>query len=291
MASTSSFEIDSEFVMKRIPPRKSTSHKRMNGVVCVVGGSRVYHGAPFLCAMGAARSGVDLVYLAVPAMVASPVRSLSPDLIVFPLPDSKLTRGNASRLAKWLPSVGAVGIGPGLGPQNPEELKKALAILSEKCGALVVDADALRPQILDSSDAVRKKTIVTPHAGEFERLFGQPVPEDLEGRAACVKKAAGDHGVVVLLKGPTDVVSDGDRVALNKTHTPAMTVGGTGDVLTGITAGLAAKGVERFDAACCAAFINGLAGLDATRELGNHILASDVVGCVPRVMRQFDRIE
>jgi NAD(P)H-hydrate epimerase len=285
------FEIDSEFVMKRIPPRQRSSHKGMNGVVCVVGGSRTYHGAPFLCAMGAARSGVDLVYLAVPAMVASPIRALSPDLILIPLPDSKLTRGNASKLAKWLPDVDAIGIGPGLGPQNPDELKRALAIFSEKCEALVVDADALRQQILESPEAQRKKTIVTPHAGEFERLFGQKVPDDLDERVALAKKAARDHGVIVLLKGATDVVSDGERVALNNTHSPAMTVGGTGDVLTGITAGLSAKGIERFDAACCAIFINGLAGIDAARELGNHILASDLVARIPKVMKQFDKTE
>ncbi len=112
------FEVDEDYVKSRIPARKRSSHKGMNGVVCVVGGSRVYHGAPFHAAMGAARSGVDLVYLAVPAVVAGPVRSLSPDLIVFPLPDSKLTRGNATRLAGWLPELDCIAIGPGLGPRT-----------------------------------------------------------------------------------------------------------------------------------------------------------------------------
>jgi NAD(P)H-hydrate epimerase len=289
--STSSFEIDEGFVKGRIPARKRDSHKGMNGVVCIVGGGRTYHGAPLLCALGAARTGVDLVYLAVPAIVATAVRSLSPDLIVFPLPDSKLTRGNASRLASWLPEVGCIAIGPGLGPQNPNELKNALATLSAKSPALVADADALRAVILEAPDAQRAKMVVTPHEGEFERLFGQKVPGPIEDRVAVVKKAAGEHGVVVLLKGPTDVISDGENVGLNNTHSPAMTVGGTGDVLTGVTAGLAAKGLGRFDAACCAAYINGLAGTEAAKELGLHILASDVVGCIPKTMKRFDRIE
>ena len=289
--SSSRFEIDEDFVKDRIPARKRDSHKGMNGIVCIVGGGRTYHGAPLLCAMGAARTGVDLVYLAVPAMVATPVRSLSPDLIVFPLPDSKLTRGNASRLASWLPDVGCIGIGPGLGPQNPNELKNALATLSAKSPTLVVDADALRPAILEAPDALRAKMVVTPHAGEFERLFGKKVPDGIEERVAVVKEAAAKHGVVVLLKGPTDVISDGEKVGLNDTHSPAMTVGGTGDVLTGVTAGLAAKGLGRFDAACCAAYINGLAGAEAAKELGLHILASDVVGCIPKAMKRFDKIE
>jgi len=291
LVSTSTFEIDEAFVKGMVPPRKRDSHKGMNGVVCVVGGSRTYHGAPFLCAMGAARTGVDLVYLAVPSMVATPVRSLSPDLIVFPLPDSKLTRGNANRLASWLPDLDCIGIGPGLGPQNPNELKNALVTLSGKCRTLVVDADALRPPILEAPEAHRAKMVVTPHAREFERLFGLKLPDALDERVALVKKAAGDHDVVVLLKGPTDVVSDGERVGLNVTHSPAMTVGGTGDVLTGVTSGLAAKGIARFEAACCAAYINGLAGAEAAKELGLHIVASDVVACIPKAMKRFDRLE
>jgi NAD(P)H-hydrate repair Nnr-like enzyme with NAD(P)H-hydrate dehydratase domain len=87
------------------------------------------------------------------------------------------------------------------------------------------------------------------------------------------------------------VVSDGDRVGLNVTHSPAMTVGGTGDVLTGVTSGLAAKGLGRFEAACCAAYVSGLAGAEATKELGLHIVASDVVACIPKAMKRFDRLE
>jgi len=291
MGPNSAFEIDEGYVRSRIPPRRMDSHKGMNGAVCIVGGSRTYHGAPFLCAMGAARTGVDLVYVAVPSMVATPIRSLSPDLIVFPLPDSKLTRGNANRLAGWLPDLGCIGIGPGLGPQNPNELKHALATLSGKCQTLVVDADALRPTALELEAPQRAKMVVTPHSREFERLFGQKVPDPLDERVAVVKRAAAEHGLVVLVKGPTDVISDGEKVGLNKTHSPAMTVGGTGDVLTGVTSGLAAKGMGRFDAACCAAYINGLAGEEAAKELGLHILASDVVGCIPKAMKRFDKLE
>jgi ADP-dependent NAD(P)H-hydrate dehydratase len=287
----STVEIDADFVGSRIPPRKMDSHKGMNGVVCVIGGSRNYHGAPFLCAMGAARTGVDLVYVAVPRPVATPIRSLSPDLIVIPLPDSKLTRGNASRLASWLPVVGSVAIGPGLGPQNPNELKTAISLLSEKARTVVADADALRPTLLELPETQRRKIVVTPHAGEFERLFGATVPADLAGRAALVKRMASEHSMVVLLKGPTDVVSDGAMVGFNRTHSPAMTVGGTGDVLTGVTAGLAAKGLDRFEAACCAAYVSGLAGSEAVNELGLHLLASDVVGSIPKVMKRFDRVE
>ena len=283
------FTIDSEFVAKHIPPRRKDSHKRMNGVACIVGGSRVYHGAPFLAAMAAMRTGIDLVYLAVPGLIASPVRALSPDIIVFPLPDGKLTRGATSKLVKWLPDVDCAAIGPGLGQQNEEELVASLERLATKTKKMVLDADALRPKVLSLSDKVQ--IVVTPHAGEFERLFGTKLGSDTSSRSDAVKQQAESNHLTVLLKGPTDIVSDGSNVGLNTTHTPSMTVGGTGDVLTGITAGLLAKGLPSFEGACCAVFINGSAGLEATEELGLHIVASDVVSRVAFVMKQFDQIE
>ena len=135
------------------------------------------------------------------------------------------------------------------------------------------------------------KMVVTPHSGEFERLFGVKLELETDKRAAAVSKAASEHGVVALVKGPVDIVSDGERVALNDTHSPAMTVGGTGDVLTGVTAGLLAKGLEPFDAACCAVFINGSAGVLAAAEQGLHIAASDVLRHLPASMKPYDRLE
>ena len=260
----------------------------MNGTVCVVGGSRLYHGAPFLCASGALRSGVDLVFIAVPASIATAVRSLSPDFIVVPLPDSKLTRGNVSKLMSWVPDVDSFAVGPGLGPQKPESLAQALNQMKGEGRSLVVDADALRSQVIPSIR--RTPTVVTPHAREFERLFGEKLPEDTPGRVQAVTEQAKKAGVTVLLKGPTDIISDGENTALNETHTPAMTVGGTGDVLTGVTAGLLAKNVPPFEAACAAAYINGAAGAEAAKQLGMHITASDVANNIANVMKRFDRV-
>jgi ADP-dependent NAD(P)H-hydrate dehydratase len=281
--------IDANMVAEVIPIRKRNAHKRMNGTVCVVGGSRLYHGAPFLCAEGAMRSGVDLVYIAVPATIAPSIRALSPDFIVVPLPDAKLTRGNVSKLLSWVEGVNAYAVGPGLGPQNPEHLVHAINSMKGGDVGLVVDADALRPQILPSLRKAR--AVVTPHAGEFERLFGQRLPEDLRGRVDLVSSSAKESGLTVLLKGPTDIISDGEKVGLNETHSPAMTVGGTGDVLTGVTAGLLAKGVRPFEAACAAAFVNGWAGAEAARDLGLHITASDVANRIANVMKKFDKLE
>lgn len=282
-------EIDSAFVERALPARKRSAHKGMNGTVCVVGGSRLYHGAPFLCASGAMRAGADLVYAAVPAVVAPSVRALSPDLIVIPLPDAKLTRGNVTRLRSWVKAVDCFAVGPGLGPQNPAELAACVNLLKGDSKGLVVDADALRPQVLPSIK--NSRTVVTPHAGEFERLFAAKLPENLGARAELAAAKAKEWGLVILLKGATDIITDGEQVGLNSTHSPAMTVGGTGDVLTGVTAGLVSKGVPAFEAASSAAFINGSAGSQAAKEFGMHITASDVVDRIAGAMKGFDRLE
>lgn len=280
--------IDADMVGRIVPPRRKDAHKRMNGTVCVVGGSRLYHGAPFLCAMGAMRAGVDLVYIAVPASLATAVRSLSPDFIVIPLPDAKLTRGSVSKLMTWVPRVDAFAVGPGLGEQRPELVVNALNQMKGDGRSLVVDADALRPQIVPSIRGTR--TVVTPHAGEFERIFGVKLPEDTAGRVKTVTEQAKKAGVTVLLKGPTDVISDGNHSATNDTHSPAMTVGGTGDVLTGITSALLAKNVAPFDAACAAAYVSGSAGVEAANQFGMHITASDVANNVANAMKRFDAL-
>ena len=281
--------VDAEYVSKVIPPRRKDAHKRMNGTVCVMGGSRLYHGAPFLCASGAIRSGVDLVYVAVPASIADPVRALSPDFIVVPLPDSKLTRGHVSKLMSWVSRVDVFAVGPGMGPQRPELIAQALNVMKGEGRGLVVDADALRQQILPSIK--KANAVVTPHAREFERLFALKLPDELDGRVETVSAQAKAGGVTILLKGPADVISDGTRTAVNETHSPAMTVGGTGDVLTGVTAGLLAKKVDPFDAACAAAFVNGSAGMEAAKQHGMHITASDVANQIANVMKRFDTLK
>jgi NAD(P)H-hydrate epimerase len=282
-------KIDKAFVAGLIPPRSANSHKGMNGRVAILGGSRIYHGAPFLSAYAALRTGADLVYLAVPEVIATAVRAQSPDLIVLPLPDGRLTRGNISKLKKWLPEVDCIGMGPGLGHQNDEDILNAVKELAPTVKYLVVDADALRPKLLEAG--MNGRMIVTPHAGEFERLFSVKLSSSTEVRLIQARNEAKKHNVVVLLKGPTDIVTDGEQVAVNTTHSPGMTVGGTGDVLTGITAGLLAKGLKPFDAGSCAAFINGSAGQEAVGEFGFHITASDVANKIPHAMKQFDKLE
>ncbi len=135
-----------------IQPRRNDSHKGDNGAVCVVGGSRIFHGAPYFASMAALRTGADMVYLAVPKLIASAIRALSPDLIVFPIADAKLTRGAADALLKWLPEIDSLVIGPGLGRQSPDGLKKIIGdVCLERKIRASLDAELNTPSFIHLS--------------------------------------------------------------------------------------------------------------------------------------------
>lgn len=271
-------------------PRRAWSRKGDNGVVLVVGGSWLYHGAPFLVSMAAMRSGVDLVYTAVPEKISTPIRSLSPSLIVLPLPDYKLTSKSIDRMNKVIDNVSAAAIGPGLAKGCEKGIIKLVKLLVERDIGVVLDATALFSDIL--LYVAGRNVVLTPHAGEFRRLFGFEAGDTLEQRVENVQKASASHRVAVLLKGHVDVVSDGSEVVVNKKNplSAAMTVGGTGDVLTGMVAGFMAKKVPGFNAAVAAAITNGQAGTAAAEKKGLHITPEDVIAEIPTVLKRFDQI-
>jgi ADP-dependent NAD(P)H-hydrate dehydratase len=281
-------KITSKLARQLVVPRKASSKKGDNGIILVVGGSSFYHGAPVLTSMAALRTGADLVYTAVPRSVIVPVRSYSPAIIALPMPDDKLTVGAANRIAAMVPKkADAAAIGMGMSIAKPEALVTLVAKLKDAGTKLLLDASALIPEVLKEIGNVG--TVVTPHAGEYRRLFQTEAGKTADERAANVHKMAQEHGVTVLLKGPVDVISDGKRVGLNSTHNPAMTVGGTGDVLSGITASLMTR-MEPFNAALLAAYFNGLAGNLAYKQVGLHMTSDDLVEALPSAIKPFDRI-
>lgn len=273
---------------KLTPVRKATAKKGDNGTVLVAGGSRYYHGAPVFTSMAALRSGTDLVYTAVPRSIKTEVRSFSPALIVLPLPDDKLTVGSANRLVAMMPKkADAAAIGMGMSIAVPDAIITLARKLKEQGTRLVLDASALVPEILP--EIKDTNAVVTPHAGEYRRLFGQDAGRTEKERVANVQAIAKRHGITVLLKGPTDVVSDGEKVGVNRTHNCAMTVGGTGDVLTGLVAGLVCK-MKPFEATLLAAYFNGLAGNLSFNRVGLHMTSTDLLEDLPQAMKRFDVI-
>ena len=284
-------ELSESIIKNFIPARRSDSRKGDNGIVLVVGGSYMYHGAPILSSIAALRCGTDLVYTAVPKINVVPTRAISPDLIVIPLADQKLTLGAVNKLVGALPrNLHSATIGMGLAVQEKNSLLRLVQSLLNHDVRLSLDASALIPEILPL--LADKNVVVTPHAGEFKRLFGDDVvPVQADRRIAMVEKNAKEFGVTILLKGPTDIISDGITTTyLYKKDVPAMTVGGTGDVLSGLVAGFLSKNRNTLESAASAAFINGLAGKSAQDRLGLHITSTDLLEEIPALIKPFDKI-
>jgi len=275
-------------LLRLLPPRERKSKKGDNGVVLVVGGSKLYHGAPLLASLAAYRTGVDLVYLAVPKSISIPIRAYNPSIIVLPLPDDKLTIGSVNRLLSVLPKkVDSAVIGMGLSLKE-EPILRLINELHNLNVKLVLDASALIPSILK---VINNNDVLTPHAGEFKRLFNIELSYNENERIENVKKFAEEYKCTILLKGYIDIISDGIRIGLNNTHNCSMTVGGTGDVLAGIVGALLSKCLNPFNASLIGAFINGSAGDLAYSKLGLHILPTDIIENIPYVMKDYESIK
>jgi ADP-dependent NAD(P)H-hydrate dehydratase len=277
-----------KMIKQLMPPRSSLSRKGDSGTVLVAGGSRFYHGAPVLASMAALRAGADLVYTAVPRSIITAVRSFSPALIALPLPDDKLTVGSANRLFAMLPKradAAAIGMGMTL---EPEAITTLVNKLKKSGTKVLLDASALIPHVLGEISGTG--SIVTPHAGEYKRLFGRDPGTAKEEMTTGVRRTAKEHGITIVLKGWLNVVSDGEQTSVVKRSTPAMTVGGMGDVLSGLAAGLLAR-MKPFDAALAAVYLNGMAGSFASKHVGLHMIATDLLDSLPAAMRPFDKVQ
>jgi hydroxyethylthiazole kinase-like uncharacterized protein yjeF len=268
-----------------VKPRRPEAHKGNFGRLLVIGGSDVFSGAPALAAMAALRTGVDIVIVATPEKAATAISSMSPALITIKLKGKHLNSSNLSFLKEQLEAATAVVLGPGLGlhSETKEAVKMVIEQLEEKGTPLLLDADGLKA-FSEFKRKVELPLVLTPHAREYEILTGKKLPDDVEERAVKVKKRARKLGATVLLKGPVDVISDGEQTKFNFTGNPGMTVGGTGDVLSGVVGGLLAMGTEAFRAAAAGAFINGAAGDFVAAERGYHMIPTDLLEYIPKVM-------
>ena len=279
--------ITKELIEKFLTSRENHSRKGDNGKVLIVGGSYIYHGAPALSSLAALRSGSDLVYTCVPKINASSTRSISPDLIVIPMADSKLTRGTVNKLLGQVPvDIDSTAIGMGLAIQDVEAIKLLVKSLLDRNVRVSLDASSLIKEILPIIEG--QNVVVTPHSGEFKRLFGESVGNDTSSRLTTCEKFAKQHSLTILLKGQEDIITNGEISYTNSTNSPCMTVGGTGDVLSGLVAGFLSRNKNMIEAASIATFVNGATGELLQKEIGNHILASDLISKLPTVLNSFN---
>jgi hydroxyethylthiazole kinase-like uncharacterized protein yjeF len=266
-------------------PRLPEAHKGEFGKLLVIGGSDVFSGAPFLVASAAFRTGVDLAYIAAPSKTAYAISAMSPDVITLKLDGDHFNTRNVAVIRPYLEKSTTVAMGPGLGlhKETKAAVKELVKIIEGAKVPLLLDADGLKA-FAEFRHMAKSPMVFTPHSGEYQILTGKEPSQDLKERAEEVKETAQELGVTILLKGRVDIISDGKRVKLNFTGNPGMTVGGTGDVLSGIVAAFLAQGADPFEAAVAGAFINGAAGDLVKNEKGYHMVATDLLDWIPCII-------
>jgi len=278
-------ELNKNDILNILPDRKPDTYKGDYGRILLLCGSRGYTGAAALSAMGALRSGAGLVYLAVPESIYAIEAVKLTEPVVLPMPDEcgMFSSDTPEQLAKLLPRMDAVLIGPGIGCSDGT-YATVKYVLEAFAGPVILDADGINV-LQGHIDILRGRTsstVLTPHIGEFRRAGGQ-VTED---RISDAKRLAAETGTVILLKGTKTVITDGFETYINPTGNPGMAVGGCGDVLSGIIAALIGQGISPVLAAACGAWLHGAAGDLCADQLGQYgMLPTDMLQILPRLLK------
>ena len=272
-------------VLVLLGQRSSDAHKGDSGRLLAIGGSDVFSGAPALVSLAALRTGVDIVYLAAPSRTARAISSMSPDLITVKLEGEYLNPKNIEALKPYIEKVDAVVLGPGLGvePETEKFVKECINVVEKAGKPLLLDADGLKA-FGSFKRALKVPLVLTPHVGEYAVLTGRKLSNNLQDNVYEVQKTARELDAVVLLKGPVDVVCSGSNFKFNFTGNAGMTVGGTGDVLSGVVGALLSQKVEPFEAAVAGAYVNGAAGDFVASTVGYHMIATDLLPWIPTVL-------
>jgi NAD(P)H-hydrate epimerase len=283
--------VDAADVRAWLPARAPDAHKWQSGTL-VVGGSGGMTGAPMLVSHAAMRAGAGIVWCALPGADAAR-RASGGEVITKGLPADGagfLARGAVENLLADVGRFASVALGPGLGGAGDPDLQFVVrTVVAEARPPLVLDADGLNALAGDFTALRSRSTrgapaVLTPHAGEYQRLMGAPVGGD---RLAAARALAERSGAVVLLKGPgTVVASPVGEVALNPTGSAALATAGSGDVLTGIIAGFLARGVDAFRAAAAGAWVHGRTADRRVETDGPALLAGDVVAGLGRTLQE-----
>tara|TARA_R110002072_G_scaffold302100_1_gene483936 strand:- start:116453 stop:117349 length:897 start_codon:yes stop_codon:yes gene_type:complete len=273
------------FDLPRMPHRPVDGHKGTFGKTLIIAGSRGMSGAACLAGVSALRGGAGLVSVACPVGIQSIVAGYEPGYMTIGLPEGEegqLSIATLDKVSALVAGKDSIGIGPGLG--TSEDLAEVVRRLySEVACPLVLDADGLNALARKFQKGLWQEgkypgpRILTPHPGEFARLTGLSAA-DIEGRRADVARDfAAANNVILVLKGPGTIVTDGERISINTTGNSGMATGGSGDVLTGLTTALLARGSDPFETTRFAVHLHGLAGDIAAEACSQPgMIASDL---------------
>ena len=279
-----------------IAPRKAESNKGNYGHVLIVGGSLGKSGSVAMAGMGALRAGAGLATVAIPKSVLPTVAGFHPELMTEPLAETAegtISASAGARIDALVKGKSLLAIGPGIS-RFPETSELVRSLVSRGDIPIVLDADGLNAfeGRTDQLNGKGRILVITPHPGEMARLVGSTIPDVQKDRLGVARRFASEHELIVVLKGHrTLVVQPNGEAWVNTTGNPGMSTGGTGDILTGMTAGLIAQHTkDALLAVCAAVHLHGLAG-DVMREsVGEHsMVATDLLQGLPEAFRRAQR--
>ncbi|MFA6296674.1 MAG: NAD(P)H-hydrate dehydratase [Patescibacteria group bacterium] len=279
-----------------LAPRPKEAHKKSVGSVMIVAGSDGMSGAATLCSEATMRAGAGIVLLAFPKSLSEIYTKLIPEVLTLPCDETKektLALSSLDKILEEAKKYDVILIGPGLSQNN--ETRKLICELFKNLKNLhknvVLDADGLNA-IAGQIELLEKlgdnKTILLPHAGEMARLTNKDVDNIQRDREWLVRKKAKEWKCVLVIKGYETVISDGERVIINKSGGPELATAGTGDALAGMVAAHFAGNVNLpFEATATAVYLHGLAGDMVSKKLGERsVLATDVINMLPEVIKK-----
>ncbi len=285
-----SYLVEEADVRAAIPKRRHDAHKYKVGKVFVLAGSTGLTGAAALASMSALKAGAGAVVLGIPETLYPFMAQKLTEVMTVPLPESEAGVVGAAaweKISEHIAWADVVVAGPGL--SRKQDVGKIVArLIKDMDKPLVLDADALN--VLGEHTSLLKRSkgrvILTPHTGEFSRLTGIPVKDIEADRLSIAHRYSLSYHVVVHLKGGPSITAAPDkRVYINSTGNPGMATAGSGDVLTGVIAGLWAQGMTGTAAAYCGGYIHGYAGDLARDAYGMHSLtAADILNHIPDVL-------
>lgn len=285
-AQAPSCDVYSRAMSRLIPMRLSSANKGSCGRVSIIAGSKGMTGAAALSALGALRSGAGLVTALTPSSEQPILAVKLTEAMTVPLPHENgvISAAAADTVLESIQNADAVVFGPGLG-KGRGILPLLERIITEFTKTLIIDADGINALSANIDILNRKKcsVILTPHPGEMSRLSGLSISEIQSARIKTAEDFADRFDVTVALKGEgTVVAARGGKTAVNPSGNCGMATGGTGDVLSGVVAALAAQGCTPYNSAVLGVYLHGLAGDIAAAEKGVHgLIASDLCGTLP----------
>ena len=283
--------INDDFLKEIYPKREEGAKKYDHGSVFVIGGSEIYSGSPAISALSAMKAGADIAQVAAPKRSADIAASFSPDLITYPLEGKAVTTDHLSRLLEITESIKSVSrgnlavvIGGGIG--RKEETKKLVReYVKEVSVPVVIDADGIYAFEDEGEEVLTEKCLFTPHLYEFSVLTGRSVFNlSVDEKAETVKQKAAEMGVVIALKGPRDIISDGSEVLINDFPVPELTAGGCGDTLAGVAGSIVARTGNLLKAGAAACYINTKAGEMAAEEFGEALVSRNLIDNLPKAI-------